>query len=86
MGCLPNDLGKRNTEIGRQHYLVGLRPGLASSAFAFCWSFGLAWLPRGLCEELSLCEQRKKKQKDEEWQGQVTSILPPMQRVHDLFT
>lgn len=40
--------------------MAGLRPGLASSAFAFCWSFGLAWLPTGLFEELSLCEQRKK--------------------------
>lgn len=29
------------------------KPGLASSAFAFCWSFGLAWLPTCLCEDLS---------------------------------
>lgn len=40
--------------MGRKHYLVVLRPGLASSAFAFGWSFGLAWPPTGLCEEPSL--------------------------------
>lgn len=32
---------------------MALKPGLASSAFAFCWRSGLAWLPLCLCEELS---------------------------------
>lgn len=41
MGCLPNDLGKRNTEIGRQHYLVGLSLGWPPLPLIFAGALAL---------------------------------------------